>query len=335
MVGGEGKKLALEDRVIVPLITPINPDGFLEMDAVKALCSHVSVAGINALILIGRTGGMEYANNATRFSMTEAVKQHFDGKILLCVGSSATTAWSNWGPYVGKSRVMDNITWARHLEVDGIVVPSLFYSPETHDDVPEDHTIEIYFADVVKKAKEANLPVMLYNNPAMTGMHIPLWLVAELAADEWVIGIKDSSGDMDYFSGLMDIKSGNGWFMVYQGDESRIAGSIAMGADGAVPSIANVFPRLLADFVGSPTARMQEKVNILGDAVYCGREKHYKMVAGITYALGLNGVYKSPDYLKQSALTPEEKSNIEACVGSFFLPDPDEQDGCCKVEELQ
>ncbi len=318
------KRLVLEERVIVPIITPVVPDGLLDKKAIKAICSHVSDAGINTVLVMGRTGGMEYANDAIRLSMTDAVRDCYQGNILLCVGDSTTTFWNNYGSYVGKRNVMHHIDTARWLNtwgirVGGIVVPALFYGPETHVNVPEDHGTEPYFREVVQAAKKAELPVMLYNNPAMTGREIPLELVAELAADEWVIGIKDSSGDMAYFEGLIDIKFGHEEFMVYQGSERSIADSIAVGADGAVPSLANVFSGLLVNLVGNPTQELQQTVNQLGNAIYCGCKEQGKLIAGLRLALHVIGCY---DKLPASRLTPEEKAAITMEVRSFLSSKP-------------
>jgi dihydrodipicolinate synthase/N-acetylneuraminate lyase len=182
------------------------------------------------------------------------------------------------------------------------------------------------------------MPIILYNNPAMTNAEIPVELVREFAADDFVLGIKDSSGNMLYFGELLDIAMQPGIvtpdddsfpgtklassgdmppkvdFKVFQGSERLIAESIGLGADGIVPSLANLLPKLLLNAVYDP--EKQGIVNEIGEDIYCGYEK---IVDGLLYALSAAGFYRIPGLTEPSTnLTLQEKATIRRRVSRCF-----------------
>ncbi len=72
-----------------------------------------------------------------------------------------------------------------------------------------------------------------------------------------MVALKESSGEWDTYAALAGV-AGTARLRVFQGAEALIARSLAAGADGAVPGIANVVPGLAARLVqaglsGDPT----------------------------------------------------------------------------------
>jgi 4-hydroxy-tetrahydrodipicolinate synthase len=85
------------------------------------------------------------------------------------------------------------------------------------------------------------LPVVLYNIPGLLGKTLAPSIVAAFAGCAKVIGIKDSSGDMNYFGEILKLRGER--FRVIMGNESYMRDAFRLGADGIVPSIANVIPQ--------------------------------------------------------------------------------------------
>jgi 4-hydroxy-tetrahydrodipicolinate synthase len=95
----------------------------------------------------------------------------------------------------------------------------------------------------------SNLLVLLYNN---LGIVTRRWkhknmlpeLVKRMASLSNIVGIKDSSGNPDYFAKVLKYKSPA--FHVFQGEEKLILSALQHGASGAVPSMGNILPGLCA-----------------------------------------------------------------------------------------
>src|SRR5258708_13619403 len=95
-------------------------------------------------------------------------------------------------------------------------------------------------------AENPALPVVLYNNPSTCGgVKIDVDTVARLAQIPNILGIKDSSGDLQNTNEYLRVVPHR--FSVMQGRDTLIFPSLLLGARGAVPATANVAPALLAD----------------------------------------------------------------------------------------
>ena len=91
-------------------------------------------------------------------------------------------------------------------------------------------------------AKNVNLPIILYNIPANTKINLSKEVVAELAKLDKIIGIKDSSGDLENLQGYLDVAK-NEAFSVLVGSDSKILPALKMGATGAVAATSNVLTK--------------------------------------------------------------------------------------------
>ncbi|TMQ33910.1 MAG: dihydrodipicolinate synthase family protein, partial [Planctomycetota bacterium] len=120
--------------------------------------------------------------------------------------------------------------------VDGVsVITPYFVSPSQQEIY--DHYRRI--------AENTSLPVVLYNNPSTCGgLKIDVDTVARLAEVPNILGIKDSSGDLQ--NTIEYIRVVPDRFAVMQGRDTLIYPALVFGAKGAVPATANIAPALCA-----------------------------------------------------------------------------------------
>jgi dihydrodipicolinate synthase/N-acetylneuraminate lyase len=118
---------------------------------------------------------------------------------------------------------------------DALVVGSPYY-------YPVDSAIQERHVEAILKA--VSLPALLYNIPQCTHHTLSPAIVARLARDERILGIKDSAGNFEVFQQFLSVKQTRPTFRVLQGDESLAAASLLQGADGLVPGMSNFVPRL-------------------------------------------------------------------------------------------
>ncbi|HMC88154.1 MAG TPA: dihydrodipicolinate synthase family protein, partial [Gemmataceae bacterium] len=120
--------------------------------------------------------------------------------------------------------------------VDGVsVITPYFVSPSQQEIY--DHYRRI--------AEDTSLPMVLYNNPSTCGgLKIDVDTVARLAEVPNILGIKDSSGDLQ--NTIEYIRVVPDRFSVMQGRDTLIYPALVFGAKGAVPASANIAPALCA-----------------------------------------------------------------------------------------
>jgi 4-hydroxy-tetrahydrodipicolinate synthase len=91
---------------------------------------------------------------------------------------------------------------------------------------------------------ELPLPLMLYNMPAMTKVRFEIDTLQQLAQETKIIGIKDSSGDVDYFKSILTLRSARPDWTFFMGPEELLIQSVQLGGNGGVNGGANIFPTL-------------------------------------------------------------------------------------------
>ena len=92
-------------------------------------------------------------------------------------------------------------------------------------------------------ASSTRLPVLLYSNPARTGVQISVDLAKSLAQLDNVVGIKDSSGDLSNTAAFIAATPPS--FKVFAGRDTLVFATMMYGGAGAVAASGNVAAKLL------------------------------------------------------------------------------------------
>lgn len=212
--------------VIVPMVTPIAPDGDLDEPAVRHIVDHMVAGGVHGMFVLGTTGENTSVPAAMRERLVAATVAH--------VGECARV-------YAGISSncLADSVAAARayaRLGVDAVVahLPT-YYALDAEEQ----------FAYFSALADRIELPLLLYDIPVTVHMTIPIEVVERLSRHPNVVGIKDSGGDVAHltmlFKRLGDAKPD---FAILVGSSVLAAQGLTLGADGIVPSQGNLVPAL-------------------------------------------------------------------------------------------
>jgi 4-hydroxy-2-oxoglutarate aldolase len=89
-------------------------------------------------------------------------------------------------------------------------------------------------------ADKVRTPILIYNIPQVTGVSISVDTVARLAKHERIIGIKDSSGNINYMLDLCSALPKD--FTILAGNAGSFVPALLAGAKGGILGIANVLP---------------------------------------------------------------------------------------------
>ena len=160
-------------------------------------------------------------------------------------------------------------------------------------------------------ADQARIPVIIYNFPQATGLDIPATAVAELSYHPNIIGIKESSGNMEkVMQMLREVRSG---FQVTVGSAPTLWPSLLMGATGAILAFANAAPYATIAIWEAYRTREEEAgrdwQNRIGRAAMLVTSKYG--IPGLKHAMDRNGYYGGPPRLPLSVPTPEARREIE------------------------
>ena len=214
--------------ITCPIVTPFDAEtGTVDEAALEALLDHLLDGGIDGLFPCGTTGEFASLSPAERRRVTELTVERADGDVPVVAGAAATSVAET------RSAIEDA---ARAGADAAVIVPPYFHTANDPDG-------NRHFFEAV--ADESPLPLLLYNIPVCTGAEIALETLASVAEHDRIVGLKDSSGDLEYFLAAMDRTPAD--FLLLQGYDSLLVPALRMGADGGVNALSNVYPDRYAE----------------------------------------------------------------------------------------
>lgn len=148
--------------------------------------------------------------------------------------------------------VRDSIRAANAAGADAAVVVCPYYLQTTQDGLYR------FFTTI---AEQSELPVLIYNIPALTGHTVEVDTVTRLAAHDGIAGLKDTSGDLTYHHRAVEETPDS--FAVFQGATELAVASLDLGADGLIAGPANVFPEALSRLYDAHQAHEHDEVDHL------------------------------------------------------------------------
>ena len=178
--------------------------------------------GVSGLVVCGSVGENTSLTIEEKMAVTEVAKDASGGRVPVICGIAEFTS-------AGAAKVAKAV---ERVGVDGIMVmPALVYSSKPHE------TAE-HFRSV---ASGTDLPVMVYNNPPIYRNDVTPDILVSLADCENIVCFKDSSGDTRRF---IDVRNQVGErFILFAGLDDVVLESVAVGAQGWISGMSNVFPK--------------------------------------------------------------------------------------------
>jgi 4-hydroxy-tetrahydrodipicolinate synthase len=233
---------------VPPVITPLDDTEGVDTAAMETLVRYTVGGGCSGLFVAGGCGLGPWLTTAQRGAVVGAAVQSAAGQVPVLAG----VMLPGTGPSCEAARQ------AEAMGADALAVASPYYFGVNADD-------QRRHVEAVLRA--VDLPILIYNIPQCTHHVWSPQLMATLATEPRVLGIKDSSGDLATFGRLLAIKQSRPDFRVLQGDERVMGPCMLMGGDGVIAGLANVAPRLVVELVAAGragdiagTRRLQEQL---------------------------------------------------------------------------
>jgi 4-hydroxy-tetrahydrodipicolinate synthase len=210
--------------VIAAIATPIDTSGFPDINRAINLARYLLDNGCDGLNVLGTTGEATSFSVAERKSVMDGYKTNGLPFERLMVGT-------------GAAAVSDAVALTRHAAELGfagaLVLPPFYYKS-----VPDDGLVA-YIDTLVKATQDKPIPLYLYHFPAMSGLPWHIALVKRLleAYPTRIVGLKDSSGDMDYARAAAAVSEN---FAVFPSNEATLIEARSGAFAGCISATANL-----------------------------------------------------------------------------------------------
>tara|TARA_B100001996_G_C18640301_1_gene585395 strand:- start:346 stop:1221 length:876 start_codon:yes stop_codon:yes gene_type:complete len=211
---------------IPALVTPFL-NGEIDHQALEDLVEWQIQEGSHGLVGVGTTGESPTLSHEEHEEVIETIVKKTRGRVPVIAGAGSNNTKES----------INLMKFAKKVGADAALVVAPYYNK------PNQEGLLLHF----KMLNDCcDLPIIVYNIPGRSVIDIEVSTMAKLSKLKNIIGVKDATGDVTRVSDTRQ-NCGNEFIQV-SGEDASALGFNAHGGTGCISVIANVAPRLSADF---------------------------------------------------------------------------------------
>ena len=255
------------------LLTPFDGQDRVDTEVLGRLVDYNLQKGVDGFYVAGSTAEVFLLDAKERLAVMEAVSSRAGGKCTLIAHIGC----------ISTKQAIEYAREAKEMGYDAISSVAPFYYKFSFEEIRR------YYFDIVDAV---DLPMLIYNFPAFSGVNLTTDNIREFLADDRFLGVKHTSSD---FYALEQFKAGFPDKVVYNGYDEMFLAGLSMGADGGIGSTFNFMAekyieirRLFQENDISAAQALQREVNtILRALVEVGVMQGEKAIMeGLGFPLG-------------------------------------------------
>lgn len=209
-----------------PTVTLFGDDGSLDSDANRQHVDYLINEGVQGLYVLGTTGEFMHLNLKEREQHATEVVQHVNKRVPVIIGT-------------GTPSTRETIRLSRHAQgvgADAVAIITPYFWTLSEREI---------VAHLSAVANAIDIPIIVYNFPAYSGVNISSETLAALAREHRnIAGVKDSLDSIEHLRQRVQlVKAVNPDFSILAGHDGHLLAALEIGCDGAVPATANFAPR--------------------------------------------------------------------------------------------
>ncbi len=278
-----------------PICTPFLLDGEFSPAKLRINMEKWNRTGLAGYVATGSTGESVFLSKEEKVRVWETVRDAAAPGRLLIAGTGAES--------VRETVELTNQAASMGYRVALVRTPHYFKGQMNR---PESQLT--YFRAVADQVK---IPVLIYNFPQATSVDIAAEAVIQLAEHPNMLGIKESSGNIEKVARMVDATPEH--FQVLVGAAPTLYPSLCVGAVGAILAFSNAAPcaslAVYEAFRSGDHERARKAQKRIAAAAAAVTTKY--SIPGVKYAMDLNGYYGGPTRPPLLPLSPAAKAEIE------------------------
>jgi len=285
--------MKLNPGIYAAQLVPYTADGAVMEKSLAAMVErNITAGGVDGLYIGGSTGETFLSDTSAKKAVLEVAAKTNAGRVSMIA-------------QIGSINVREAETLARHaasLGYNAISAVTPYYYKFSFPEIRD------YY---IRLAEAANLPMIVYSIPALTGTSFDIEQSRKLFEHPLIAGFKYTSGDLFTMERLINAFPDR---IVFSGYDELLLCGRALGAFGAIGSTYNLFARL-AKTIWSETGAgnlavaraSQAKLNsAIQELLALGLYQTLKEI------IGLSGIDAGSTLPPFASLTPEQKESARA-----------------------
>lgn len=238
----------------VAIVTPFTKDG-IDYEKLGELIEMHIKRSTDAIIICGTTGE---ASTMTEEELKGAIKytvEKTNGRIPVIAG----TGTNDTAVTISRSK------YAQEVGADALLIITPYYNKTTQKGLVEHFEI---------LANSVDIPIIIYNVPGRTGMHIDAKTLHTLSAHKNISGVKEASGNFTHIAETAYLCGDK--LDLYSGNDDQVVPLLSLGGKGVISVTANIIPEDMHDMVAAylegdvqRAKDLQLKIMPLFKAMFC------------------------------------------------------------------
>ena len=255
--------------ILLPTVTPFTDAQELDIDASVSNIRKWARTGISGFVMLGSTGERVHLDERECVRVLETARNEVPSELAFIAGAGQHST-------IG---TINETQKAAELGADAVLVitPHYYRSAITQD------ALVSYYTAV---ADAAPVPVLLYSMPALTGIKIEPETIARLSEHPNIIGVKDSSNDVDGFAATVRVCPAD--FAVLTGNGTVLLDALRAGAKGAILAVGCVVPEICVEIFRTFASHDEGRASTL-------QNKLTPLAAAVTTRFGIGGLKTALD----------------------------------------
>ncbi|HEV7797118.1 MAG TPA: dihydrodipicolinate synthase family protein [Pyrinomonadaceae bacterium] len=254
--------------VFLPIPTPFDSTGALDL---RALCANIAkwnTTGISGYVMLGSTGERVHLDEREYLEVIAAAREEVparkDGFTFIAGAGQQST--------IGTVREIKRVAGAVSVDAFLVITPHFYRSSITQKTLVEHY---------LRVADESPAPVILYSMPVLTGITIESETAARLSEHENIIGIKDSSADVERLKETIKLAPRD--FAVFTGNGTVLYEALRAGACGGILAVGCVAPDVCLEIFRAVVSGENERSSML-------QTKLTPLAQAVTVRFGIGGL---------------------------------------------
>jgi 4-hydroxy-2-oxoglutarate aldolase len=279
------------------LTTPFSSDGSVSIADLKHNIQMYNRVGLAGYVVMGSTGESVLLSKSEMEAVLVAVKETAsrDKKLIAGTGAEST------------AETIERTKRAAELGYDAALVKTPYYYKPVYKP-------EVYIAHYRRVADASPIPVLLYSVPQFTGVALEPPEVVALAAHPNIVGIKESSGNVQRVAEI--IAGAPSDFQMLVGSAATIYPSLTIGARGAILALGSALPDKCVELYELVRQGQHAKARELQEVILrasklvvseCG-------IAGVKYVMDQRGYRGGLPRLPLLPLKDEQKKRVNTLL---------------------
>jgi 4-hydroxy-2-oxoglutarate aldolase len=279
--------------IFPPIPTPF-VDGELSTEMLRANIDKWNSTDLSGYVVMGSNGESVFLTFTEKLRLTESVRKFAAPDKIIIAGT-------------GSDSYKDTIKLSNHAAEAGADY-ALVLTPSYYTNQMDSLAMISYFGRV---ADEVKIPILIYNVPKFTGVNIQPETAAELSQHENIVGIKNSSEDIEHLANINKLTPDD--FSILVGTASVLYPAFKAGAIGGIVALANIaFNECIEVLKNFNEGKFEEAEKLQSRLIEPNRAVTSKFgVPGLKAAMEMIGLFGGEPRIPLSKLPPNEVAELK------------------------